>query len=752
MKLLSSFLLAGAFAAASLNAQAADRSLEEMRAAAQQILTAKGMARVAPNGATVETVSLLFENPATTVFGYNEGGFAIISHDDALPAVLTYGDGNYAEMMQSPNFSNYINAYEAYLEHCAAEGIEPRFINKAATFDPNGVAEIMKCRWDQGGPYNYMCPFVYKEKDGNMIDARTITGCVATAMAQILYTLHQKFGTDIRLRGAKHYYYIDENKQLAFETAHFGNMTLDWDNMCNTYSSTSGHAQNMAVARLMYACGVAAEMGYTTGASGTYCSIANDGLNDFFEGIRADYSGYGIEAYYQRIYDELDAGRPVMLSGANAENGGHCFVGDGYDKQGRIHLNLGWSGGGNTYTTFVDMGGFAQAQTANFIYPEENDGLMLSKAAPLDELKGLYATADILHPSETLEPGKWYVLYNKGRYASAYSTGLKKTIQCSNYIPVKDETEKVAPMLVRFIEKSSGYCIQTGTGDYFGTLTYGGNNGSVEGNTVVYTMGHILPNKVQKYFWFKQNGTVLDCNAPGGQGIAGWGTATPTDTLGHAAWMFLPVTFSETDEMPVLGPNNFNPEHRYTLINYDGSKNYVFNFKSTCCINPKNPSEMRLVRKDGGWQMSSFADDSQVMTVKSKDFKTGNGATTGDTPLILSFEPIDEPVATDDPLRDACSKFYRIRCDEGYLATNKTALGASILCNHGPHDEHGIWILVDQTALDELIVEGIDTPLAPEASSSLFPSTSSLNYDLQGRRVTDSNGGLYIQNGKKIIR
>lgn len=160
---------------------------------------------------------------------------------------------------------------------------------------------------------------------------------------------------------------------------------------------------------------------------------------------------------------------------------------------------------------------------------------------------------------------------------------------------------------------------------------------------------------------------------------------------------------------------------------------------------------MRLVRKDGGWQMSSFADDSQVMTVKSKDFKTGNGATTGDTPLILSFEPIDEPVATDDPLRDACSKFYRIRCDEGYLATNKTALGASILCNHGPHDEHGIWILVDQTVLDELIVEGIETPVADEASS-LFPSTSSLNYDLQGRRVTDSNGGLYIQNGKKIIR
>lgn len=737
--------------AAGLNAQAADRSLEEMRSAAQEILASRGMARISPNGPTVQSVSLLAQSPMTTIFGYNEGGFAIISHDDTFPAVLTYSDGNYGQMMQDRNFADYISTYEAYLEHCAAEGVAPRFINKAATFDPNGVKEIMTCRWDQGAPYNLMCPFVYKDKSGSMTDARTITGCVATAMAQILYTLYQKHGADIRLRGSKYYYYIDENQQLAFETANFANLPIVWANLRDTYSATTGHAQNMAVARLMYACGVASEMMYKTGASGTYCSTANEGLNDFFEGIKAEYSGYGIEGYYQRIYDELDAGRPVMLSGADKDNNGHCFVGDGYDKEGRIHLNLGWSGGGNTYTNFVDMGGFVQAQTVNFIYPEENDELKLSKDAPLEELKGLYATADINHPSEILEPGKWYVLYNKGRYASAYSTGLKKTIQCSHYIPTKDETEKVAPMLVRFIDKGSGYCIQTGTGDYFGTLDYGSNRGSVEGNTVVYTMGHILPNKVQKYFWFKQNGTVLDCNATGSKGIAGWGTATPTDTLGHAAWMLLPVTFSETDEMPTLGPNNFNPDHRYTLINYDGGKNYYFNLKSTSCINSKNPTEVRIVRKDGGWQMSNFANEEQIFSVKSKDYKTGNNTITGDAPLILSFEPSDEPFDLGDPILNACSKLYRICCDEGYLGTNKLALGASVLCNYGPHADRGLWLVVDQDAVDELLLEGISTPAVDEPAS-LAPAASSL-YDLQGRRIAAPNSGsLYIQAGKKTIR
>lgn len=748
MKIFSTLLFSAALFAAPQFVNAEERSLDDMMAAARQVLTANGMHR-APAVGVAEAPQLLAKNAQTSVFGYTAGGFAVISHDDALPAVMVYGDGNYELALQQPNFANYMATFDAYLDYCAEKGIEPNFINKKANFNPNGVKEIMKCRWDQGGPYNYMCPFVYKaDKDGNLDDRRCITGCVATAMAQILYTLHQKFGTEIKLRGAKHYYYIDDEKHLAFETANLAGIPLDWDNMLDTYSSTTGHMQNMAVARLMYACGVAAEMIYSTGASGTYCSIANEGLNDYFEGIKASYSGYGIgDDWAQRIYDELDAGRPVMLSGANAENGGHCFVGDGYDKEGKLHLNLGWSGGGNTWATIANMAGFTEAQTVNSIVPEENDVLKLSKDAPLDELKDKYITADLFHPAEDIIEGQWYVLYNKGRYASAYSTGLGKKIQCSSYVPVADPAEIAAPMVVRFIAKAGTkqYFIQTGTGDYFGGLDYGTNYGSESQPSFPYSWGKVST-KQKKYFYFKQGSTVLDCNAPGGQGIAGWGTQTPTDTLGHAAWMLLPVHLSDSPEQPTLGPNNFNPEHRYVLVNYDGTKNYYFNLKATCSIAPKNPTELRITRANGGWQISSFADENLVVSAKSKDFKLGNNSTASEYPLTFSFEPINEEISTGDPDVDACSRFYRIRCESGYLAPTKIALGGNIYNNLGWHAALGRWQLIDQTELDEILLEGVESVEAEtEAASPRI-------YDLQGRRVNSANNGLYIQAGKKIIR
>lgn len=747
MKILTPLFVTGAFFASCFSVQAAQRNLQEMQQAAQQILSSSRYARVAPNGVQ-QMPQLLEQKSQMAAFGYADGGFAIVSNDDRLPAVLAYGDGNYATVMTNPSYANYMATFNAYLDDCAAKGVEPRFIQKAATFNPDGVKEIMKCRWDQGSPYNLMCPFVYKEnKEKEMVDARCITGCVATAMAQVLYTLVKQQGANIKLRGAKHYYYIDENQHLAFETANLAGIRLDWDNMLDTYSASTGHVQNMAVARLMYACGVAAEMIYTTGASGTYTSIAHDGLNTFFEGVKDEYTGYGIENYEQRIYDELDAGRPIMLSGANAENGGHCFVGDGYDKQGRIHLNLGWSGGGNTYTTIAEMGGFVSAQTANFICPEDNDGLVLSKDAPIPELTDKYITADLYHPAEEIVEGQWYVLYNKGRYTSAYSTGLGKTIQNSSYVPVADPASVAAPMVVRFINKGTNkYAIQMGTGDYFGALDYGSNRGSESQPSFVYTSGKIQEKKTKKYFWFKQNGTVLDCNAEGSTGIAGWGTATPNDTLGHAAWMLLPVTLSDTPDMPTMGSNRFNPEHRYVLVNYDGTKNYYFNLKATCSIAPKNPTELRILPSNGGWSISSFADESLVISAKTKDFKLGNGASSGEFPLTFSFEPIDEEYTTGNENLDACSALYRIRCETGFLGVQKIALGGTIYNNMGFHAPLNRWLLIDQTDLDEILLEGIeDVEAAPQTAVTTI-------YDLQGRRVNTAAKGLYIQAGRKVLK
>lgn len=56
------------------------------------------------------------------------------------------------------------------------------------------------------------------------------------------------------------------------------------------------------------------------------------------------------------VYNELAAGRPVILNGFSRVNekgeyeGGHFFLCDGYDSDtGLFHINWGWGGEGNGY-------------------------------------------------------------------------------------------------------------------------------------------------------------------------------------------------------------------------------------------------------------------------------------------------------------------------------------------------------------------------------------------------------------------
>lgn len=57
---------------------------------------------------------------------------------------------------------------------------------------------------------------------------------------------------------------------------------------------------------------------------------------------------YGIDEWEDLIYNEVAQGRPVLYAGT-ADIGGHAFVCDGYDGQGRFHINWGWNGVANSY-------------------------------------------------------------------------------------------------------------------------------------------------------------------------------------------------------------------------------------------------------------------------------------------------------------------------------------------------------------------------------------------------------------------
>ena len=205
------------------------------------------------------------------------------------------------------------------------------------TASRSDISPLLKTTWDQDAPYNNLCP------------SGTVTGCVATAMAQVMkFHSYPDKGT-----GTVSVTYGGRKLSMDLDGT-----TLDWANMLDSYpSSTSGTAaQRTAVATLMKACGYSVDMSYGSAASGG-SGAASNGLvpalvDNFKYDVAADYlmhDFYTDEDWDNIVYSELAAGRPVLYGGSGT-GGGHQFVCDGYKvSTGTYHFNWGWSGAYDGY-------------------------------------------------------------------------------------------------------------------------------------------------------------------------------------------------------------------------------------------------------------------------------------------------------------------------------------------------------------------------------------------------------------------
>lgn len=740
---------------------AENRSFNEMLSAAQSVLCAPSAARIAastpeaaciaasaPEASTQRTTSLckLAELSQLTVIGTEDGGFAYVAKNAAFPDVIFYSDGCYSEMLQNENFVSYITSLNDLLEHCAKNGTAPQVLNADAQLGhPEGVKPLTTCLWKQNNPYNLLCPF----GNDNTSEARTITGCIATAFAQTIYALHKNTGADITLRGAKRYHYTCDNGSKSVASLFFPSLQLNWDKMRDTYNDNSTYEECLAMAQLMYACCVASTISFSTGGSGTHPLFAADGANLFFEGIKSKYV-YGLEGHYQEIYDELDANRCVLFNAAAADGGGHAFVGDGYDSQGRVHLNFGWGDGYNGYSTLVSLGGWPNSQSFNTYVPCDPTPYAFCNMQPLAELRDRYCTADFEHPVEVIEENTWYVLYNVGRCNSIYSRAQGSVPQSINYIPAADATASVAPFLVRFTKSGSEtYSIQFGTGDYMGALNYNSASGTTSSPSAVFTAGHIGDSR--QHWWFKQAGINLDCTYQ--DGVFGWKTETPTDPMGTNSWMLFPVSLSTERTMTFDYQAAAPTDAVYTLSTYAPGKNYGLMLGNTTSVSKSAKTPILFIpdeeanaldRSRGGVHIVGADDPNLILSAKKSDFKTANGTTNTDTPLTLFLEPTGEPVETGDEALDASSIIVRLRCKTGYLAPQKVGIGSPVYCNMSPASQYARWILTDKAAYDAAIAVGTDR--VPASISTTAPRT----YDLQGRRLPP-NHGVSIQDGKKIL-
>ena len=258
------------------------------------------------------------------------GGFVIVSGDDQTIDVLGYCDnGSFDYEQLPPQLQGMLESYTRQIQ--AIQAGAP--VLKLPANHPK-VEQFMSCKWSQGSPYNNLCPL-----DGG---SRSVTGCVATAMAQILYYNREKSVTETQAAIPG---YTSWTKGLQVSGIDAG-APIDWDNMKDTYGSAS-ELQKQAVAQLMLYCGVSVEMDYTSSSSGAQIYKVAEACQKYF--------GYGNSVKYinsfdsedeldQLVYTELAAGRPVYLGGYTGDwSVGHAFLTCGYENQ-RYYINWGWGG------------------------------------------------------------------------------------------------------------------------------------------------------------------------------------------------------------------------------------------------------------------------------------------------------------------------------------------------------------------------------------------------------------------------
>ncbi|MFT4062602.1 MAG: C10 family peptidase, partial [Edaphocola sp.] len=206
---------------------------------------------------------------------------------------------------------------------------------------------LMATQWGQGCGYNDNTPVCGTGQNCG----HTLTGCVATAMAQVLkYWSHPVTGIN--------------------------------------YAAMNDIGSTTATAHLMSLCGTSLPS-ISYGCSGTYASASDvpNALINNFGMATASYMPGWFPAFYSTIFTELDNGRPILLNGCSVEYTStflfwtyvtgydkcHEWVCDGYRKTGDechpqlyLHMNWGWNGNHNDWYYYDDWD--IPAESLNFQY------------------------------------------------------------------------------------------------------------------------------------------------------------------------------------------------------------------------------------------------------------------------------------------------------------------------------------------------------------------------------------------------
>ena len=312
-------------------------------------------------------------------------GYVIIAGDDCVTPVLGYSyEHNFDPEILPPNLKAWLDGYAMQIRAAvAAKAIATdeirtdwKCLREGKTLpikSEKAVAPLIITEWSQSPYYNDKCPY-----DSNA-GKRAVTGCVATAMAQVLkYWSYPEHGY------GSHSYVPSSHPEYGTLYVDFSATNYQWSSMPNSVTSS-----NNAVATLIYHCGVSVNMDYSPNGSSSYTTdngsghpCAETALKSYFNYKSSLHSvsksDYSDTQWSNLLKNELNNSRPMLYRGTGS-NGGHAFICDGYNNNGYFHFNWGWSGHYNDYFYINNLNpnnhSFSSSQQAVIgIEPKQSSG------------------------------------------------------------------------------------------------------------------------------------------------------------------------------------------------------------------------------------------------------------------------------------------------------------------------------------------------------------------------------------------
>lgn len=409
------------------SAHAQQVSEQEALQKAQQFLNKASQTNASRGRAPRKAPELMLANNRSEFYVFNDranGGYVVVSGDERMPDVLAYSYDGQIDANNVPcNMQAWLEEYAEQVKYLRAHP-EAKATRRTATEREN-VGPLLTCWFSQGFPddsrgyYNIKCPKVG--------DSYCYTGCVATAMAQIMYYYQWPKQTTDTIPG-----YQTASYQIDIPTTPV--TMIDWDNMLSEYQYYMPYSDRQidAISTLMMLCGTSVQMDYWIKESGAKIDDARKafpnyfGYDDMIESVWRER--YNTDEWEKIMYDELKDRRPILYSGHKINGAGHAFVLDGY-VDGYFHINWGW-GGAESYVLMTDVEGWT-----DFV---EHHGAVIGIQPSYPDSSSRYAVFD---------NGKMTFYFDNKKFERS-GTILRILVDFPYYIQSSEYSEKITECII----------------------------------------------------------------------------------------------------------------------------------------------------------------------------------------------------------------------------------------------------------------------------------------------------------------